>query len=138
MGGQRLPRLPEQGPHDHRHVHVGDEGIDPGFKKPDYSRYLFGGSAGGPLIKDKLFFFGSYEGNFQNRLGTVQLSGSPRTYPAAIGGFDRVHRIRRRSARISASRKLTYNMSDKQLFEVSGNLRKETDTRDFGGQFGGH
>src|SRR5438552_14041414 len=31
--------------------------------KPDYSRYLAGLSAGGPLKKDRLFFFGSYEGN---------------------------------------------------------------------------
>ena len=28
-------------------------------------------------------------------------------------------------------------MSDKQLLEFTGNLRKETDTRDFGGQFAG-
>jgi hypothetical protein len=112
------------------------KGATPGFKKPDYSRYLFGGSAGGPLIKDKLFFFGSYEGNFQNRLGTVKLSGDPATYPSAIGGFDvSSHQAPFRENMGFA--KLTYNMSDNQLLEVSGNLRRENDTRDFGGQFSG-
>jgi Carboxypeptidase regulatory-like domain/TonB dependent receptor len=32
-----------------------------GLPKPNYHRYHFGGSAGGPLIKDKLFVFGAYE-----------------------------------------------------------------------------
>ncbi len=108
----------------------------PTFVKPDYTRYLFGGSAGGPLIKDKLFFFGTYEGNFQHRLGTVQLSGDPANYPPAIGSFD----ISSHQAPFKENlgfAKLTYNMSDKQLLEFTGNLRKEHDTRDFGGQFAG-
>jgi hypothetical protein len=110
------------------------KGGDPTFTKPDYSRYLFGGSAGGPLIKDKLFFFGSYEGNFQNRFGTVRLNGNPADYPGAISGFDiSSHQAPFRENLGFA--KLTYNMSDKQLLEFSGNLRREGETRDFGGQF---
>ncbi|HXN21302.1 MAG TPA: carboxypeptidase regulatory-like domain-containing protein [Candidatus Dormibacteraeota bacterium] len=35
--------------------------------KPDFSRHQFGGSAGGPLIKDKTFLFGDYEGIRQNK-----------------------------------------------------------------------
>ncbi len=112
------------------------KGSTPGFKKPDYSRYLFGGSAGGPLIKDKLFFFGSYEGNFQNRQGTIALNGDPATYPGAIAGFD-VSGHPAPFRENLAFAKLTYNMSDNQLLEFSGNLRRENDTRDFGGQFSG-
>ncbi|MEO7039595.1 MAG: TonB-dependent receptor [Gemmatimonadaceae bacterium] len=113
------------------------KGSDPNFKKPDYSRYLFGGSAGGPLIKDKLFFFGSYEGNFQQRLGSVRLSGDPAVYPGAIAGFDQTSHQAPFKENLGFM-KLTYNMSDKQLLEFNGSLRKENDTRDFGGQFSGN
>lgn len=36
-----------------------------GIERPSITRHIFGGSIGGPVIKDKLFFFYSYEGQRQ-------------------------------------------------------------------------
>jgi carboxypeptidase family protein len=38
-----------------------------GNAKPPYTRNQFGGSVGGPLVKDRTFYFGSYEGLRDNR-----------------------------------------------------------------------
>src|SRR6185436_3853860 len=38
---------------------------------PDFNRTQTAISLGGPITKDKLFFFGAYEGNYQNRSNRV-------------------------------------------------------------------
>ncbi len=50
-------------------------GIDPatgGGFKPPLRFNQFGGTIGGPIIKDKLFFFGSYQGDRFKTTGTPQ------------------------------------------------------------------
>jgi outer membrane receptor protein involved in Fe transport len=49
-----------------------DEGDDP----PPFRRNQFGGTVGGPVVKNKLFFFGSYEG-LRQRLSTTQIARMP-------------------------------------------------------------
>jgi len=47
-----------------------------GRRIPPFTRNQFGGALGGPLIRDKLFLFGNYEG-FRQRLGISSVSFVP-------------------------------------------------------------
>jgi hypothetical protein len=49
-----------------------------GADKPFRLRNQFGGSIGGPVRKDKTFFFGDYEG-LRDRVGTVRITSVPQT-----------------------------------------------------------
>ncbi|PYO38161.1 MAG: hypothetical protein DMD29_14145 [Gemmatimonadetes bacterium] len=106
------------------------------FKKPDYTRYLMGLSAGGPLIRNRMFFFGSYEGNYQNRANTVNFG----TIPTAFTALDTVNLRQYNGNFTSPFRetllfgKVNYSIGPRSTAELSVNNRHETDVRDFGGQ----
>ncbi|HYK11881.1 MAG TPA: carboxypeptidase regulatory-like domain-containing protein [Gemmatimonadales bacterium] len=103
------------------------------FKKPDYSRTLTSLSAGGPLVKDKLFFFGSYEGNYQNRDATVNFqppSGFPALTAANLPQYNGNFGSPFRETMVFG--KLNYTVNDQSALEFSLNYRHETDIRDFG------
>ncbi len=103
-------------------------------KKSDYSRSILGLSAGGPIIKNKLHVFASYEGNYQNRTATVNF-----TPPTGIAALDTVNLTSYNGSKQSPFRetllfgKLSYAVNSKSSAEFSINNRHETDVRDFGG-----
>jgi hypothetical protein len=43
--------------------------------KPDYRRYQYGGTFGGPIIQNKTHFFGAYEGTDETQFFTVSAGG---------------------------------------------------------------
>ncbi len=103
--------------------------------KPKLKRRQYGAGLGGPIMTDRLFFFGSYEANIQDRVSNV-VPGDPGDQAQFLdfdvssfaGSFSSPFREH------LGFGKLTYLMTENQTVELSASLRKETDLRDFGGQ----
>jgi hypothetical protein len=62
--------------HDNNRLKSNNFFAAPGFRQPEGSRNIFGGTAGGPVRTDRLFFFGSYEGTIE-RVGRVIRASVP-------------------------------------------------------------
>jgi hypothetical protein len=105
-----------------------------GTPKANYSRYLGGISAGGPLVKDKLFFFGGYELNRQDRDGRVRFGNDP-DIPANILAQNNTIRVSPFRQHLGFG-KLTWVADERNTLEFSQDVRRESDVRGFGGQFG--
>jgi hypothetical protein len=107
---------------------------DEPFTRPDFNRYQMGVNAGGPILRDRLFFFGSYEGNRQNRARRVEII-PPEGFPA-LDRFDFASRSGEfdepfRSTLIFG--KMNFSHTPVSQVELSYHHRHENDVRDFGG-----
>jgi outer membrane receptor protein involved in Fe transport len=110
-----------------------DQAANPAtFVEPDYSRYLVGVSAGGPIIPDKLHFFGSYEGNYQDRANRVNFEP-----PAGFPALDTVNLTQYNGLFQQPFRetllfgKLSYAVTPNSSAELSLSNRQESEIREF-------
>lgn len=106
--------------------------------EPDFKRKQYGGGLGGPIIQDKLFFFGAYEGNDQDRAFNVIPGGGPEQQ-ALFERFSGRRLSEFEGAFVSPFRadlffgKLTFQPDDRNTIDLSANRRTETDIQGFGG-----
>ena len=110
------------------------------YAKPDYTRYLVGLSGGGPIIKDRLHLYASYEGNYQDRSSPVAINTTvPAGYPAlASYNFPQYNGNFASPFRESLFfGKLTYDATPSSSLELGVDERHNSDTRDFGALFNG-
>jgi hypothetical protein len=102
---------------------------------PEYERNQWGLSIGGPVIRDRMHFFGSYEANDQDREETVTRGGGWQNNPGLrqqMAAFEGTFVSPFRSDLFFG--KLSFQPSASNLFDWSVNYRNETDIRGFGGE----
>ncbi len=101
--------------------------------RPNYSRLQAGGSIGGPLKRDKLFVFGTYEVNARDEPQLVVLGPSAPQAPAGLNPQQYAGRFISEFREHLGFGKLSWIASDRSTVDASLNIRTETDFRGFGG-----
>ena len=106
-----------------------------GDPRPNFKRLQLGGSLGGPIAKDKLFFFGTYELNARDEPAYVRFGGDSSKVPAALLNSFRPYlgQFTSQFREHLGFGKLTWAKSDRSTVDGSVNIRTETDFRSFGG-----
>jgi len=103
--------------------------------KPDYSRWQAGVSIGGPIITDRLHFFGSWEYNDQNRNSNVsvgsQINLVPEPTRTQLLGFQ--GNVPSPFKSNLAFGKVTWQADKSDVVDFNGFYRHENEVKDVGG-----
>jgi hypothetical protein len=102
------------------------------LEKPTYERYQPGFSIGGPLVRDRLFVFGAYEENAQNRDSQVFLGSSTPPPGLDLSSYEGTFPSEFREHLPFV--KGTWQPTVGQVVDLSYQLRTESDVRSFGDQ----
>lgn len=99
--------------------------------QPDLTRFQVGAAASGPIIQDKLFFFGTYEGNYQERSNRVTMGNPTPENQALFGQYEGSFGSPFREHLGFA--KVTWLPTENQTLDLSASIRAENEIRSFGG-----
>lgn len=89
---------------------------DPGGVADPFQRNQFGGNAGGPFLKDKLFWFGSSERIKQDAFAPVEVGGA---FSALSGGYDQSFRDDYSAARVDWNAPHNIHVFGRIAYEVN-------------------
>lgn len=101
-----------------------------GEPKPQLDRLQYGGNLSGPIIRDTLHYFLSYERKDETRSNSVFLNQTQyeSLFADELGTFEAPFE------QDLFFGKLSWQINDRQIVDLSATYRTEQDIRDFGGQ----
>ncbi|WP_306003468.1 TonB-dependent receptor [Brevundimonas sp. C43] len=102
-----------------------------GREKPDLEVKQYGAALGGPIIRDRLHFFGSYERKEEARATAVNLGRQNPAYIAAFGNYTGTFATPFEEDLYFG--KLSFQPAEGHLIDLSVTYRDEFDTRGIGG-----
>ena len=108
--------------------------VQRGSPRPAYKRLQAGASGGGPIVRQKLFAFGTYEFNARDEPKYVSLGGQAAQLPSSINLSSYLGQFTTEFREHLGFGKVTWVQSERSTFDGSINIRRETDFGGFDGQ----
>lgn len=114
-----------------------DASEERGDEKPDYERKQMGLAVGGPIVRDKLHFFVSYENNEQDRISAIFRASSYDSAPANVKDYIDQFQTGAFTSPFESDLyfgKLSWQPTGGQTLYATFHRRDEQEVKGFGGQ----